>query len=256
LFIADPAAQVDNSHAELESVAPLLLGTLEEALLITQGTEDLPDSSQQQRQGQQQQQQQRVLGSINDIALQSICFQGCVQLLASVYQPQPAPASNPQQVDPSRAPGYSEAAVAQRLVQLMQARAAAAAQQPGGQGGSLGPLLGVVVGASNLHPPQAPQGSGRADASKQAPQRIRLLWQDIPALTAGAGNQQQPVLILDLEDVLPAIMAGAAEQDPVAVSSSRSTSSSSLVGCWARLMIFSNKEVLFDQLLQLQAAIR
>jgi hypothetical protein len=129
----------------------------------------------------------------------------------------------------------------------------AALQQHGQQAGGIGPLLGAVVGASQLHPAT---GGGTTHGSKQGPQRIQLLWQDVPALTEGAGNQQQPVLILDLEDVLPAVLAGLGTEQGTVSANSTSSSSSSLAGSWARLMVFSNKEVLFDQLLQLQAAIR
>jgi hypothetical protein len=98
--------------------------------------------------------------------------------------------------------------------------------------------------------------SSSSSSSSRAPQRIQLLWQDIPALTAGAGNQQQPVLVLDLEDMSPSIVASAGTNAAVVSPDTRSSSSSPLVGSWARLMIFSDKQVLFDQLLQLQAAIR
>lgn len=239
--------QVDNSHAELDTMGPRLLGTLEEALAATWGAPDPPDSN-------QQQQQQPPHGSTSNLALQSVCFRGCIQLLASVYRPQQQPpaAAVLHQAGPSGAQGYSEEAVAQLLLQLVKARSAAL-QQHGQQAGGIGPLLGAVVGASQLHPAT---GGGTTHGSKQGPQRIQLLWQDVPALTEGAGNQQQPVLILDLEDVLPAVLAGLGTEQGTVSANSTSSSSSSLAGSWARLMVFSNKEVLFDQLLQLQAAIR
>jgi hypothetical protein len=238
--------QVDNHHDDLDTVGPLLRETLADALLATWGAEPLVPAMNQAEQ---------PVSAASGMLLQCVCFQGCVQLLASVYRPRRGPARAPG--EPAGG-GYSEVVVANRLLQLLHDRGAAA-QQPNMEAGRIGRPLGLVLG--DAAPAVAQQGGSAGAGSSRAPQRIQLLWQDIPALTAGAGNQQQPVLVLDLEDVLPNIMAGpsaaeGAESANSPSSSSSSSSSSSLVGSWARLMIFSDKQVLFDQLLQLQAAIR
>jgi hypothetical protein len=206
---------------------------------------------------QQQQQQQGCVPPCT--WLQAAVFEGCVQLLASVYQSRQV-----------AQPPLGAATAQQLLRQVLGRLPPTAAAAPGAcvQDGTAAPPYAVVVGTGTAIAAAGPHADGsRPSSSSSSSSGVPLLWMDPPALVASTDHPQQLCLRLGVPGpASPAASSGKAgalagqlgtSSSGTSMAAERQQQLGQQPGMQrVRLLVFDQQQVVLDEEVTLAPIIR